>query len=232
MSRLCAALISSVPLMSSSPTLSRPTRGSLDAVQVRCDHRAHHRELHEVIVVAVGVGAEVEHHGVAARRGHGRDDGGTVDARHHAEHETGGCEQRAGIAGRHARRRLALFDEVDRDAHRRVLLAAERVLRTLVHGDDFGRLDETTAVVVECGAEQRTHDFAATDDDQSQVGCGREDIECRGNGDFSAVVTAHRVHGYGQAGGHARARRDRITPGLRRQPASRSPSCRGRNRRR
>ena len=142
-------------------------------MQVGRDDRTHDGELHEVIVVAVGVSAKVEHHRVTRGRRYGGDDCRTIDARHHAEHEPGSGEQGAGVAGGNAGRRVALLDEVDRDAHRRVLLAAEGILRPLVHADDFGGFDETAAPARERRAEQRTHDFAAADDDQPQVGSGR-----------------------------------------------------------
>ncbi len=200
----------------------------VDTVQVGGDHRAHHRELHELFGRAVGIGAEVEHHGVAVRGRHGGDDCRAIDAGHHAEHVARGREQRAGVAGGHARSRLAFLDEVDRDAHRGVFLATHGVLRTLVHRHHLARLDHGAARGIG-RRDQRAHDFAAADDDQPQVGGLGEDVEGGGNRHPGTVVAAHGVHGNGEPGGHARARPD-VIPGLPRPPASRSPSCRGRNR--
>jgi hypothetical protein len=116
----------------------------IDTVQVGRDHRAHDRELHELVGRAVGVGAEVEHHGVAVRQAP-RHDGGTADAGHHAEHEARSRQQRSRVARGDARRRLASLDEVDGDAHRGILLAPDGVLGTLVHPDDFAGLDDRAA---------------------------------------------------------------------------------------
>ena len=61
---------------------------------------AHQRELNEVLVVAFDIGAEIQHHALAAPGRKKRRNCRAVDPRQHLEHEFGDRHQRAGIAGR------------------------------------------------------------------------------------------------------------------------------------
>ena len=115
-------------------------------VQIARQHGAHRGELDQVVCRAVGIGAEIEHHRVPMHRGNRRDDRRPIDALDHPEHEARGREQCARVAGADAGCGGARFHQVDRDAHRGVLLASQRVLRTLVHADDFAGLDESAAL--------------------------------------------------------------------------------------
>ena len=63
------------------------------------EHVAHHRELDQVAGVALHVGAEVEHHHVAARRRADRGHRRAVDAGQRLEDDLGERQQRAGVAG-------------------------------------------------------------------------------------------------------------------------------------
>ena len=63
------------------------------------EYVAHHREFHQVARVAQHVGAEVEQHHVAARRGADGRHGGPVDAGQCLDDDLGERQQRAGVAG-------------------------------------------------------------------------------------------------------------------------------------
>ena len=67
--------------------LRMPTRGSLDAVHVGGDDRAHHGELKQVLGGAFGVRAEIEHVRVAVAGANARDDRRPIDAFDGLEHE-------------------------------------------------------------------------------------------------------------------------------------------------
>ena len=82
------------------------------------EHVAHHGELDQVARVALHVGAEVQHHHVAARRGADRGHRRAVDAGQRLDDDLGERQQRAGVAGGDHAGRLAAGDGVDRDAHR------------------------------------------------------------------------------------------------------------------
>ena len=112
--------------MSSSPMLSRPTRGARDAVHVARDDRAHRRELGELLRRGLGVGAEIEHVGMAVDRRDRRHDGRALDACDRPQNEMRHGGERTGVACADAGERRARFHEVDGDAHRRVLLAPDR----------------------------------------------------------------------------------------------------------
>ncbi len=83
-----------------------------------CEHVAHHGELDQVARVALHVGAEVEQHHVAARRGADRRHGRPVDAGQRLDDDLGERQQRAGVAGGDHAGCLAAGHRVDRDAHR------------------------------------------------------------------------------------------------------------------
>ena len=97
---------------------------------------SHDRELHQILGVAAEIGAEVEHHALAAQ---GREEGGdrrAVDARQGPQHEFGDGHQRAGIAGGDDARRLARLHRVDGQAHARAATGAQRRRGLVVGGDD------------------------------------------------------------------------------------------------
>ena len=97
------ALIVSLPLIASSPMLSRPDRRLVLAFDRADQGAAHHGELQQVLGAAVDVGAEVEDGGVAVAlvRHHGRDRR-PVDAVDGLQHVARDRHQRAGVAGRDA----------------------------------------------------------------------------------------------------------------------------------
>jgi hypothetical protein len=58
-------------------------------------------KLHEVVGIAFNIGAEVEHHALAAQGREKAGDGRPMDARQRAQHELGDGQQCAGVARRH-----------------------------------------------------------------------------------------------------------------------------------
>ena len=62
LSSRCASRVSSLPLVSSSPIDSRPTRGRLDAERDPRVHAAHDGELQQMLRPALDAGADVEQH--------------------------------------------------------------------------------------------------------------------------------------------------------------------------
>ncbi|MNT04630.1 hypothetical protein D3C72_1392170 [compost metagenome] len=110
----------------------------------------HARELQQVLGLAVGIGAQVQHGGAPAllvRDGGG--DGRPLDAFERLEHIARHRHQRAGIAGGDAGTGLAFLDLSDGHAHRRILLLAQRHLDRVIHGDDLGSLDDAHARMIQ-----------------------------------------------------------------------------------
>ena len=108
----------SSPFSSSEPTFSSPMDGRGQPEHGAREHVAHHGELDQVARVALHVGAEVQQHHVAARRGADRCHRRAVDAGQRLDDDLGERQQRAGIAGGDHARRLAAGHGIDRDAHR------------------------------------------------------------------------------------------------------------------
>ena len=117
----------------------------LNAVDVRRDDRPHHRKLEQLLRRCLGVGAQVEHVNGTTLGRDLRDDRGAIDSGQHLQDELGGRHQRTGIAGTDTGRGVALFDQVDRDPHGRVFLAAQRIGWRLGHLDHFTGVANTQA---------------------------------------------------------------------------------------
>jgi hypothetical protein len=83
--------------MSSVPIFSSATRPG-DAQRLR-RHRAHHRELQQVLGTAIDIGAQVEQLAVAFLRRNRRHHRRPINPRQGLEHETRQRHQRPGIAG-------------------------------------------------------------------------------------------------------------------------------------
>jgi hypothetical protein len=78
--------------------------------------------------------------GLAALVRHGKADGRTVHTGHGLEHIARQGHQGAGISGRDASLGLAFLDQLDRHAHRGILLLAQSDFDRVVHGHHFGRM--------------------------------------------------------------------------------------------
>ena len=162
----------------------------------RLDERgAEDGELEQVIGTAVDVGAEVEHRREPAPlvRDHAGD-GRPVDAVERLQDETRDRHQGAGVARADADIRAALLHEVDRHAHRRIALGAQRDGDRVVHLDDLvgvndldGRRDARRQRGLDLGL--------APDQDQGRIRLVLQEREGGWNGDRNAVVTAHAIDG-------------------------------------
>ena len=194
----------SLPLMSSSPILRSPIVGPVDAFHGGHQRTAHDGKLDELLGRAVDVGAQVQHRGLALLRRQLRSDRRTVDAGQRLEHEASDGHQCAGIAGGYAGLRRPVLDQVDRDAHRRILLLAQRVRRRLVHRDDFtGRVDRHAIARRRAGPRQRLGQRRLqSDQDHARVGRVLEELERCRDGDREAGVASHRINGNRDGQGH------------------------------
>ena len=129
---------------------SRPTRGCIDLEHGAGIDLAHHRELLQVVSFAIHIRAYVEQHaGIAGGTGHGSGQSGAVDAGQRAQHHLGRGHGRAGVAGGHKSRRLALADQLEAHAQRAVALGAHGLGGLFVHADPLrGVVDDDGQVFV------------------------------------------------------------------------------------
>jgi hypothetical protein len=100
--------------------------------------------------------------------------------------------------GRDTGIRLALFDQIDRHAHRRILLGAQRYRRRLVHGDHFTGManNDTTNGHV---ADQRSSMLSAGRPGSRARRLITHELERRRNGHPGTVVPTHAVNGDGNS---------------------------------
>jgi hypothetical protein len=114
--------------------------------------------------------------GLAAHRRQRAADRRAIDAGEGLQDEAGDRHQRAGVAGGHGSLGLALLDEIDRHAHRRILLVAHGERRRLVHANDFGgTLDaQTLAELGERRPQVRLDGLRATDQHDAGIAIGAE----------------------------------------------------------
>ena len=132
-----ASRVRSLPLLSSSPIESSPTRGCLHAENRTAINLAHHRELLQVDGCAIDVRAHVEQNRRRVQdRGESRRQRRTVHARQRAQHHFGRGHGRARVARSHKARGAPFAHQPQSDADRRIALGANR-LHLVVHGDDF-----------------------------------------------------------------------------------------------
>ena len=103
---------------------------------------AHIGKLQQVLRRAVGVRAAVDEHDAriaVGQHGSQRRAADTVDA---LDNERRAREQCAGAAGGDDRIALAVTQQVERDRHGSILLAAGRRAGVIVHGDDLARVND------------------------------------------------------------------------------------------
>jgi hypothetical protein len=174
------------------PRISSATR---DALQRAHELRAHDAELEQVLGRRVHVGAEVEDVRAALRRGQDGGDRGPVDSGECLEDEAGDGHERAGIARAHAGARRAVAHEVDRDAHRRILLRPQRGGEALVHLDHFGGVlyREPRAGARPQPGELALDGFLAPDQHARGGRIAPQQGERRGHGDLRPVIPSHAV---------------------------------------
>src|SRR5882757_84826 len=101
--------------------------GLLQPVDVTGDDGAHRRKLTQLLRCRLGVRTEIEHLCVPVRGGNRGNDGGALDSFDGLQDEVCHRGERTGVAGADTSARFALFYQVDGNAHRRVLLASDRL---------------------------------------------------------------------------------------------------------
>ena len=176
------------------------------------EHVAHHGELDQVARVALHVGAEVEQHHVAARRGADRRHGGPVDAGQGLDHDLRERQQRAGVAGGDHAGCLAAGHRVDRDAHRGAAHAQRRGGLGVV-ADRLGRVpDGAGGGGAAMALQQRVQLCLVADQQEACAGMALGgDLQTLDHHE-RRVIAAHGVHrqrvgrGQGRTRGHAAAR--------------------------
>ncbi len=102
--------------------------------------------------------------------------------------------KRAGVARADADIGAALLDEVDRHAHRRVALGAQRDRDRVVHLDDLVRVDDLDGRR-RARRQRGLHLGLAPDQEQGRIRLVPQERKGGGNGDRNAVVTAHAIDG-------------------------------------
>ena len=149
LSRRCASRVSSLPLVSSSPIDSRPTRGDdrprltraytlpMTANCSRCWGR------HSTLAPTSSRMAGWRRVGIVTASA-GRSTPGSMPKRAVCRNN-----RRAGVAGAEQRGRLAAGDQIGRDGDRRVRLAAQRRRRRVGHRDHIGRVDHSDAAAID-----------------------------------------------------------------------------------
>ena len=130
---------------------ARPLVGTLE---IGGEDGSHHPELAQLFRRARGVGAQIEHVGVAAARGNQRDDCRALHAREHLQHEMRHGHQCARIAGADTGIRLVRLDQIESTPHGRVLFAAQCLARVVGHLHHLGG-EQTSDIRTAAQADRR-----------------------------------------------------------------------------
>ena len=178
------------------PDVEQPHARPLLVLDRGDQHRAHHAELHELLRRAIDVGAQIQHVGEGSFlvRQHGGNRR-SVDAGDSFQHEARDRHQGAGIARAHRRVRLAFLDEVDGDAHRRILLVAQCLGRRFVHCHYFARrmhpqlLAGDSTAGFQLGVDRLAH----ADQHDRDVPRASLEVERGRHRHMGAVVAAHAI---------------------------------------
>ena len=171
----------------------------LDAQHLLRVDRAHAAELHEVLGLAVGVGAHIAHNDRTHRRGDHRRQRRAGDALGAAHHKRRCRQARAGRAGREEALRGLLLDQAAPDHDRGVLLLAHGLGGMLAHRDGLRGGLRDAAVV---GGRERGDDLVGTAQDDGQVLVGGKRLLDAVEHHAGSVVAAQRIDGYGHLLGH------------------------------
>ncbi len=133
---------------------------------------------------------------MAVMRRDARQHGGTINARKRLEDEAGRRHQRARITCADAGLRLARFHQIDGDAHRRILLLAQRVLRALVHLHHLSGVANQQAVAkTPCVIGQQAGQYRLrTYQNNSQLRAFLQQLQRRGNAHGGPVIASHGVN--------------------------------------
>ena len=192
-----------MPVQKSRKTPSR--RG--EAVNVTRDDGAHGGELTQLLRRRLGVGAEVEHVRVAMGGRDGGDDGGPLHTGQRLEHEVRDRVQRAGVAGADAGGGAPALHELHRDAHGRVLLAADRLARRLAHPHDLAGAHHFDACAhgLRKRRQPRLDEIGVAHEERAQLRVLAQGAERSGNVFGRRMIAAHHVDGDRQHGRRAAA---------------------------
>jgi len=147
---------------------------------------------------AIDVGAKVEHVNLAFHGWQYAGDGRTVYPGQRLEHESRNRHQRAGVAGADAGVRFAALDQVDGDAHGRVLLSAQSQRGRLVHAHCLCRVVHAQMRTRRgvARAQFGIDRFLQTHQNESAMRMGFLEIERGGNDHARAVIASHAIDGY------------------------------------
>ena len=194
-----ASRVSALPLCSSSPIESRPTRGRFDFEhQARID-LAHQAELLQHLGFAIDIGADIDHNDRSAFVG-GKHAGerGTIDAGHFAEHHLGDGHAGAGVAGGEEAVGLARSDQARADVHRAFLLAARRFRGVIVHRDALGRVNHFDRKIFD-GVVRLEFSLARRPvaDQQNPMAKLSGRVDCAFDFRHRGFIAPHRVYGNG-----------------------------------
>ena len=175
-----------MPLISSTPTLSRPTRRRLDVEHDARHRRAHDGEIDEVLRVGADRGADVEHDRFAAHRRPHRRERRALDQRQHVQADLRHRHQRAGVAGRDRAIGLAALDRLDRPPHRGDAPAlAQRLARLVGHLHRDVAMDDgaSCAASLGCLASSGAISFSSPIEQEARVRAAFQRDRRRGNDD-------------------------------------------------
>ena len=165
--------------------------GVVVVIQNRCQRRAHHRELKQVLCRAIHVGTQVEHGGgTALGVGHAGGDGRALDAVEGLEQITGDRHQRTGVSGGNGDLRRAVLHLADGHAHGRIFFSTQGNFNRIVHSHHFGGGNDGGARM------RKTRQLVGlTDQQQPHIGMVRQELLAGSQGDTRTVVTPHAING-------------------------------------
>ena len=146
-----------------------------------------------------------------ADRRHDCADRRTVNAGQGFQHETRNRHQRAGIAGRNAGIGFAFLDQIDRHAHRRILLVAQRQRRHFIHADDFTGMVDAHPGFVRFG-KQYPNPVFKTDKNDLHIPLLTQEFQCGRHGDDGTMIPAHAIDGDGNCHPEKSKRKGRESP--------------------
>ena len=114
------------------------------------------------------------------------------------QHEVRHRRERAGVARADHAPARALLHEVDREAHRGILAAADRIARMLGHARRRWRprwIDTRARTPAGCAGERGFDDLGLPDEDELEGGIGGERAQCARNALRRTAVATHHIDG-------------------------------------
>src|ERR1035437_737308 len=172
--------------------------GAFLVLHGRYQHGTHDGELQQMLGRAVDVGGQVEHIDLAFHGWQYAGDGGTVYPRQSLEHEARNSHQRTGIAGADAGVRFSVLDQIDGDAHGRVLLAAQCRGERLVHAHRLARMMHAQVRARRGVPRTQLGFYRVVQTDQNDIAMRMRllEVESSGNSNAGPVIAPHAIDGY------------------------------------